>query len=244
MSNFFIDRPIFAWVLAILITLGGLLAVEDLGVQSYPNIAPPQVSVVTRYPGASSSTAEGAVTEVIEQQLTGIDNLLYFNSTTSSSGRVAITLTFRPGTDPDIAAVQTQNQVARAEPRLPPAVLAQGIVVAKANPDTLMAIGLRSENPSIGRDRLNDIIASQVLNPISRVPGVGTTRQFGAEYAMRIWLDPTKLHGYGLSATQVINAIQAQNIQVAAGSLGADPAVPGWGFTANVTGEGLFSTPV
>ena len=130
MSNFFIDRPIFAWVVAILITLGGLLAVEDLGVQSYPNIAPPQVSVVTRYPGASSSTAEGAVTEVIEQQLTGIDNLLYFNSTTSSSGRVAITLTFRPGTDPDIAAVQTQNQVARAEPRLPPAVLAQGIVVA------------------------------------------------------------------------------------------------------------------
>ena len=243
MSNFFIDRPIFAWVIAILITLGGLLAIEDLGVQSYPNIAPPQVSVVTRYPGASSTAAEGAVTEVIEQQLTGIDNLLYFSSTTSSSGRVAITLTFKPGTDPDIAAMQTQNQVARAEPRLPPAVLSQGIVVAKANPDTLMAIGLRSENPSIGRDRLNDIIASQVLNPISRVPGVGTTRQFGAEYAMRIWLDPTKLHGYGLSATQVINAIQAQNIQVAAGSLGADPAVPGWGFTANVTGEGLFSTP-
>lgn len=243
MSNFFIDRPIFAWVVAILITLGGLLAIEDLGVQSYPNIAPPQVSVVTKYPGASSSTAEGAVTEVIEQQLTGIDNLLYFSSTTASNGRVAITLTFKPGTDPDIAAVQTQNQVARAEPRLPPAVLAQGIVVAKANPDTLMAIGLRSENPSIGRDRLNDIIASQVLNPISRVPGVGTTRQFGAEYAMLIWLDPVKLHGFGLSATQVIGAIQAQNIQVAAGSLGADPAIPGWGFTANVTGEGLFSTP-
>ncbi|TAN11329.1 MAG: multidrug efflux RND transporter permease subunit [Burkholderiaceae bacterium] len=243
MSNFFIDRPIFAWVIAILITLGGVLAIDNLGVQSYPNIAPPQVSVVTKYPGASSSTAEGSVTEVIEQQLTGIDNLLYFNSSTASNGRVAITLTFRPGTNPDIAAVQTQNQVTRAEPRLPPAVLAQGIVVAKANPDTLMAVALRSDNPSIDRNRLNDIVASQVLNPISRVPGVGTTNQFGAEYAMRIWLNPAKMHGYGLSATDVINALQTQNIQVAAGTLGADPAVKNWGFTANVAGEDLFSTP-
>ena len=243
MSNFFIDRPIFAWVIAILITLGGVLAIENLGVQSYPNIAPPQVSVVTRYPGASADTTEGSVTEVIEQQLTGIDNLLYFNSTTSSSGRVGITLTFKPGTDPDIAAVQTQNQVSRAEPRLPPAVLAQGIVVAKANPDTLMAVALRSENPAIDRDRLNDIVASQVLNPISRVPGVGTTNQFGAEYATRIWLNPKKMHGYGLSATNVISALQGQNIQVAAGTLGGDPAVKGWGFTANVAGEGLFETP-
>ncbi|OWT54193.1 multidrug efflux RND transporter permease subunit [Candidimonas nitroreducens] len=243
MSNFFIDRPIFAWVIAILITLGGVLAIDNLGVQSYPNIAPPQVSIVAKYPGASASTAEGSVTEVIEQQLTGIDNLLYFSSSTASNGRVAITLTFKPGTDPDVAAVQTQNQVARAERLLPPAVLTQGIVVAKANPDTLMAIALRSSNPAIGRDRLNDIVASQVLNPISRISGVGTTRQFGAEYAMRIWLNPTKMHGYGISATDVINALDAQNIQVAAGSLGADPAVKGWGFTANVAGEGLFATP-
>ena len=243
MSNFFIDRPIFAWVIAILITLGGVLAIDNLGVQSYPNIAPPQVSIVAHYPGASSSTAEGSVTEVIEQQLTGIDNLLYFSSSTSSSGRVAITLTFKPGTDPDIAAMQTQNQVTRAEPRLPPAVLAQGIVVAKTNPDTLMAIALSSDNPTIGRDRLNDIIASQVLNPISRIAGVGATNQFGAEYAMRIWLNPDKMHGYGLSATDVIGALQTQNIQVAAGTLGAAPAVKGWGFTANVAGAGLFSTP-
>jgi multidrug efflux pump len=243
MSNFFIDRPIFAWVIAILITLGGVLAINNLGVQSYPNIAPPQVSIVAKYPGASASTAEGSVTEVIEQQLTGIDNLLYFSSSTASNGRVAITLTFKPGTDPDVAAVQTQNQVTRAERHLPPAVLTQGIVVAKANPDTLMAIALRSSNPAIGRDRLNDIVASQVLNPISRISGVGTTRQFGAEYAMRIWLNPKKMHGYGISATDVINALDAQNIQVAAGSLGADPAVKGWGFTANVAGEGLFSTP-
>ena len=154
-----------------------------------------------------------------------------------------ITLTFQPGTNPDIAAVQTQNQVSRAEKLLPQAVLQQGIIVAKANPDTLMAVALISSNPAIGRDRLNDIVASQVLNPISRIEGVGTTRQFGAEYAMRIWLNPDKMHGYGLSATDVLNAVAAQNIQVAAGTLGADPAVKGWGFTADVSGEGLFSTP-
>ncbi|MGH8235147.1 MAG: multidrug efflux RND transporter permease subunit [Rhodanobacteraceae bacterium] len=243
MSNFFIDRPIFAWVIAILITLGGVISILHLGVQSYPDIAPPEVSISTKYVGASASTAEGSVTEVIEQQLTGIDNLLYFSSSTSSDGRVQITLTFQPGTNPDIAAVQTQNQVSRAEPLLPQAVLQQGIIVAKANPDTLMAVALISDNPAIGRDRLNDIVASQVLNPISRIEGVGATRQFGAEYAMRIWLNPEKMHGYGLSATDVLNAMEAQNIQIAAGTLGADPAVKGWGFTADVAGEGLFSTP-
>jgi len=243
MSNFFIDRPIFAWVIAILITLGGVISIMSLGVQSYPDIAPPQVSISASYPGASASTAEGSVTEVIEQQLTGIDNLMYFSSSTSASGRVQITLTFQPGTNPDIAAVQTQNQVTRAEARLPQAVLQQGIIVAKANPDTLMAVALISNNPAIDRDRLNDIVASQVLNPISRIEGVGTTRQFGAEYAMRIWLDPAKMHGYGLSATDILNAVGAQNIQIAAGTLGGDPAVKGWGFAANVAGEGLFSTP-
>ncbi|HWG10549.1 MAG TPA: multidrug efflux RND transporter permease subunit [Rhodanobacteraceae bacterium] len=243
MSNFFIDRPIFAWVIAILISLGGVISIFSLGVQSYPDIAPPEVSISTKYPGASAGTAEGSVTQVIEQQLTGIDNLMYFDSSTSSSGSVHITLTFQPGTNPDIAAVQTQNQVSRAEKLLPQAVLQQGIIVAKANPDTLMAVALISSNPAIGRDRLNDIVASQVLNPISRIEGVGTTRQFGAEYAMRIWLNPDKMHGYGLSATDVLNAVAAQNIQVAAGTLGADPAVKGWGFTADVSGEGLFSTP-
>ena len=243
MSNFFIDRPIFAWVIAILITLGGVISILHLGVQSYPDISPPEVTISTKYVGASASTADGSVTKVIEQQLTGIDNLLYFSSSTSSDGRVQITLTFQPGTNPDIAAVQTQNQVSRAEPRLPQAVLQQGIIVAKANPDTLMAVALISNNPAIGRDRLNDIVASQVLNPISRIEGVGTTRQFGAEYAMRIWLNPEKMHGYGLSATDILNAVGAQNIQVAAGTLGADPAIKGWGFTADVAGAGLFSTP-
>ncbi|MGH8192425.1 MAG: multidrug efflux RND transporter permease subunit [Rhodanobacteraceae bacterium] len=243
MSNFFIDRPIFAWVIAILIVLGGVISIQSLGIQSYPDIAPPEVSVTTHYPGASASTAEGSVTKVIEQQLTGIDNLLYFSSSTSATGRVSINLTFKPGTDPDIAAVQVQNQVSRALPRLPTEVVQQGVTVAKANPNFLMAVAIRSSDPAIGREQLNDIVAAQILDPISRVAGVGSTRQFGSGYAMRIWLNPEKLQGYGLSATNVLNAVQAQNIQFAAGALGADPATKGWGFTAQVTGSSLFSTP-
>ena len=243
MPSFFIDRPIFAWVVAILISLGGVLAILNLGVESYPNIAPPQVTVNATYPGASADTTEKTVTQVIEQQLTGIDHLLYFSSSSSASGRASITLTFESGTDPDIAQVQVQNKVALATPRLPTEVTQQGVVVAKANAGFLMVVALKSDNPSIDRDRLNDIVASQVLDQISRVPGVGSTQQFGAEYAMRIWLNPDKLQGYNLSATQVFNAITLQNVQFAAGSIGADPAEPGQGLTATVSAEGRFTTP-
>ncbi|WP_329740479.1 efflux RND transporter permease subunit [Dyella sp. A6] len=243
MPSFFIDRPIFAWVVAILISLGGVLAILNLGVESYPNIAPPQVTVTASYPGASAQTTEKTVTQVIEQQLTGIDHLLYFSSTSSSTGQAQITLTFQTGTDPDIAQVQVQNKVSLATPHLPSEVTAQGVVVAKANAGFLMVAALRSDNPSIGRNRLNDIVASEVLDQISRIPGVGSTNQFGSEYAMRIWLNPDKLHGYGLSATDVLNAVEAQNVQFAAGSIGADPAVPGQGFTASVSAEGRFTTP-
>ena len=237
------DRPAFAWVIAILIVMGGVISIFNLGIESYPSIAPPQVMIIAVYPGASASTAESSVTQVIEQQLTGIDNLLYFSSSTSSSGRVQITLTFQSGTDPDIAQVQVQNKVALATPRLPSEVTQQGVVVAKANPGFLMAVALRSDTPTIDQPRLNDIVASQVLDQISRVPGVGSTMQFGAPYAMRIWLDPDKLHGYALSASQVLAAVRGQNVQFAAGALGADPMTRGWGFTANVAGEGRFSTP-
>lgn len=243
MPRFFIDHPVFAWVIAILITLGGVLAIFNLGVESYPSIAPPQIVVTAIYPGASANTTEGTVTQVIEQQLTGIDNLLYFNSTTNSNGMAQITLTFATGTDPDIAQVQVQNKVSLAAPHLPGEVTQQGVTVAKANAGFLMLVALRSDNPNIDLDRLNDIVGSQVLNRISRVPGVGSTQQFGAEYAMRIWLNPDKLHGYGLSATQVLNAVKTQNVQFAAGSLGADPAPKGWGFTATVSAEGRFTTP-
>ncbi|MDW2980958.1 multidrug efflux RND transporter permease subunit [Rhodanobacter sp. KK11] len=243
MPSFFIDRPIFAWVVAILISLGGVLAILNLGVESYPNIAPPSVTVSATYPGASADTTEKTVTQVIEQQLTGIDHLLYFSSSSSSSGHASITLTFESGTDPDIAQVQVQNKVALATPRLPSEVIQQGVVVAKANAGFLMVVALKSDNPNIDRDRLGDIVGSQVLDQISRVPGVGSTQQFGSEYAMRIWLNPDKLQGYGLSASQVLDAIRTQNVQFAAGSIGADPAMPGQGFTATVSTEGRFTTP-
>ncbi|MDL5367239.1 multidrug efflux RND transporter permease subunit [Xanthomonas sp. NCPPB 2654] len=243
MPKFFIEHPVFAWVVAILISLSGVIAILNLGVESYPSIAPPQVTVTATYPGASASTTERAVTQVIEQQLTGIDHLLYFNSSSSSSGTATITLTFETGTNADIAQVQVQNKVSLATPRLPSEVTAQGVVVAKANAGFLAVFALRSENPSVDRSALNDIVGSRVLEQISRVPGVGSTQQFGAEYAMDIWLNPEKLQGYHMSAADVYNAISAQNVQFAAGSIGSDPAPSGQSFTATVSAEGRFSSP-
>ena len=242
MSRFFIHHPVFAWVIAILITLGGVLAIGGLGVESYPNIAPPQVTVSASYPGASAATTESAVTQVIEQQLTGIDNLDYFSSSSSASGRASITLTFQPGTDPDIAQVQVQNKVALATPRLPSEVVQQGVVVAKANPGFLMIAALRSSNPEYDKDALSDLIAARVLDQISRTPGVGSTQLFGGEYAMNIWLNPDKLRGYGLSASQVLAAVRGQNVQFAAGAVGAEPSPEDQAFTATVSAEGRFST--
>jgi multidrug efflux pump len=243
MPNFFIDRPIFAWVVAILITLGGAIAITSLGIESYPTIAPPQVVVSANYQGADASTVEKTVTQVIEQQLNGIDHLAYFSSTSSSNGSAQITLTFEPGTNPDIAQVQTQNKVSLATPRLPTEVTQQGIVVAKANAGFLMVGMLKSDDGSLDSYALNNLLASRVLDQIQRIPGVGSATQFGSEYAMRIWLDADKLHGYGLSAAQALNAVRGQNVQVAAGSLGSEPASNGTGFTATVIAEGRFSTP-
>jgi multidrug efflux pump len=242
MPSFFIDRPIFAWVVAILISLCGTIALLNMGIESYPNIAPPQVTVTANYPGASADTTEKTVTQVIEQQLTGIDHLLYFSSQSSSSGQATITLTFDTGTDPDIAQVQVQNKVSLATPRLPSEVTQQGVVVAKANPDFLMFIALTSNNKAIDGNRLTDIVSSQVLDQIARIPGVGSTRQLGAEYGMRIWLNPDKLRGYGMSATDLQSALASQNVQFAAGSLGTDPAVNGQGFSATVSAEGRFTS--
>jgi multidrug efflux pump len=243
MPSFFIDRPIFAWVVAILITLVGTISVLNMGVESYPNIAPPQVTVTATFPGASAQTMEDTVTKVIEQQLTGVDNLLYFSSASNSNGTATITLSFATGTNPDIAQVQVQNKVSLAQPQLPAAVTQQGVVVAKANPDFLMFVGLISDNPEIDGNRLNDIVGTQVIDQVGRIPGVGSTFQVGSEYSMRVWLNPDKMQGYGLSATDVQNAISAQNVQFAAGSLGADPAPGGQNFTATVSAEGLFNTP-
>jgi multidrug efflux pump len=242
MPSFFINRPVFAWVIAILISLFGIISVHSMGIDSYPDIAPPEVTVTAQYPGASAQTMESTVTQVIEQQLTGIDNLLYFSSNSSSNGQTQIILTFATGTNPDIAQVQVQNKVTLAEPLLPAQVTQQGVVVAKASPDILMFVALQSSNPAIDAGRLSDLLASQIQPNVGRINGVGNTTLLGSEYAVRIWLDPDKLQSYGLSTTQVLNAVTSQNAQFAAGSLGADPAVKGQVFTANVTGDSLFSS--
>ena len=242
MPSFFIERPVFAWVIAILLILFGGIALRSMGVDSYPDIAPPQVTVTANYPGATAATMESTVTQVIEQQLTGIDNLLYFSSTSGSNGQTVITLTFATGTNPDIAEVQVQNKVNLAQPLLPAEVTQQGITVAKASPDILLFIGLYSSNPSIDGARLDDILASQIQPEIARISGIGNTLLIGSEYAVRIWLDPAKLQGYGLSTTEVLNAVEAQNAQFATGALGADPAVKGQGFTATVAGDALFTS--
>src|SRR5579871_2395211 len=213
-----------------------------MGIAAYPDIAPPQVTVTATYPGASAATMESTVTQVIEQQLTGIDNLLYFTSTSNSNGTATITLSFATGTNQDIAQVQVQNRVALAQPLLPAEVTQQGVVVSKASPDILLFVSLGSDNPAIDARRLGDIVASRIQPVLARITGIGNTFLLGSEYAMRIWLDPDKLQGYGLSAVQVVNAINAQNAQFATGSVGADPAVPGQAFTATVSGDTLFSS--
>ena len=243
MPQFFIERPIFAWVIAILITLSGVLCLRQLGIESYPQIAPPQVVVSATFAGANADTGEKTVTQVIEQQLNGIDHLLYFSSTSSSSGGSTITLTFDTGTNPDIAQVQTQNRLSLALPRLPAEVTAQGVTVAKANPGFLTVIALKSDDGSQDSYALNNVIASRLLDPLQRVPGVGSATQFGSEYAMRIWLSPAKLQGYGLAPSAVLNAVRAQNVQFAAGSIGSEPLVTGQGMSATVRAEGRFASP-
>jgi multidrug efflux pump len=241
MPQFFIDRPVFAWVIAIIITLGGVFAIRELPAEAYPDVAPPQVSINATYPGANADVVERTVVQVIEQQLTGIDNLMYFSSS-SSNGGGSITLFFESGTNPDTAAVQTQNRVTLAEPRLPRDVVLQGLQVAKVNSGFLMAVSLRSKDNSVPSDVLNNIVAAQVLDPISRIPGVGQTQQFGAEYSMRIWLNPDKLRSFRMSAADVLARVRGQNVQFATGSLGEQPAVAGQQVVASVSAEAQFSS--
>ena len=241
MPQFFIDRPVFAWVIAIIITLGGVFAIRELPAEAYPDVAPPQVSISATYPGANADVVERTVIQVIEQQLTGIDNLMYFSSSSSNSGG-SITLFFESGTNPDTAAVQTQNRVTLAEPRLPREVVLQGLQVAKVNSGFLMAVSLRSKDNSVPSDVLNNIVAAQVLDPISRIPGVGQTQQFGAEYSMRIWLNPDKLRSFHMSAADVLARVRGQNVQFATGSLGEQPAIQGQQVVAQVSAEAQFSS--
>jgi multidrug efflux pump len=242
MPRFFINRPIFAWVIAIIVMLAGLLAIKTLPVSQYPPIAPPQISIRAVYPGASAQTVQDTVTQVIEQKLNGIDNLIYMSSTSDSAGAVAISLTFRAGTDPNIAQVQVQNKLQLAVPLLPEAVQRQGIQVVKSTRNFLLIVGLVSKDGSMDRNALTDYMVSNIQDIISRLEGVGELQLFGTQNAMRIWLNPIKLNNYRLTSTEVINAIQAQNAQVSAGQFGATPAVPGQELNATITARTLLQT--
>lgn len=237
MAKFFIDRPIFAWVIAIIIMLAGTLAVLQLPVQQYPTIAPPSVRIAAMYPGASAKTLEDTVTQVVEQNMTGIDNLLYMSSQSSSSGSATITLTFAPGTDADIAQVQVQNKLSLAEALLPDEVKRMGLSVTKASSSFLMVVGLVSENGEMTRSDLADYANSYLKDPLSRTTGVGEMRVFGSQYAMRIWLEPEKLNGFGLTPLDVKAAVGAQNSQFAAGQLGGLPAISDQQLNATIIAQ-------
>jgi multidrug efflux pump len=243
MSRFFIDRPVFAWVLAILVMLAGALAVYILPVAQFPPLAPPEVSISATYPGASAATVERTVVQVIEQQMSGLDHLEYMSSQSGSDGSFTITLTFAQGIDPNIAQVQVQNQLQLATPLLPQEVQQQGLSVTKADKNFLLAVGFVSDNGRMSSAAISDFIASHVEDPVSRTPGVGNIQLFGFQRAMRIWLDPAKLDKYALTPLDVANAVKAQNVQLATGELGGLPAVPGQQLDATLLGPSYLQTP-
>ncbi|RTF87705.1 multidrug efflux RND transporter permease AcrD [Serratia marcescens] len=243
MAKFFIDRPIFAWVIAIIVMLAGVLAIMKLPIAQYPTIAPPAVSISANYPGADAKTVQDTVTQIIEQNMNGIDNLMYMSSTSDSSGSVTITLTFESGTDPDIAQVQVQNKLSLATPLLPQEVQQQGLKVEKSSSSFLMVAGFVSDDPNMTQDDIADYVASNIKDPISRSSGVGEVQLFGAQYAMRIWLDPNKLNNYQLTTTDVTSAITEQNNQIAAGQLGGLPPVPGQQLNASIIAQTRLTSP-
>ncbi|HEX5057406.1 MAG TPA: efflux RND transporter permease subunit [Gammaproteobacteria bacterium] len=243
MAQFFIDRPIFAWVIAIIIMLAGALSITQLPVSMYPSIAPPTINVNATYPGASAKVVEDSVTQIVEQNMKGLDGLIYMSSSSESSGRASITLTFDNSVNPDVAQVQVQNKLQLAMPLLPQEVQRQGVGVNKARSGFLLVVGFVSEDNSMTRNDIADYINANIVDPISRVPGVGTLQVFGAQYAMRIWLDPNKLDTYRLTPGDLIAAVQAQNQQVAVGQLGGTPAIPGQQLNATITAQSRLQTP-
>ena len=243
MAKFFIDRPIFAWVIAIILMLAGIASIFNLPIAQYPTIAPPSIQISASYPGASAKTVENTVTQVIEQQMSGLDHLLYLSSTSDDSGTATISLTFAAGTNPDIAQVQVQNKLSLATPLLPSVVQQLGTKVTKSSSSFLLVLAFVSEDGSMNKYDLANYVASNIQDPISRIDGVGTLSLFGTQYAMRIWLDPNKLTNYGLTPVDVSSAIQNQNVQIAAGQLGGTPSVPGQMLQATITEQTLLRTP-
>lgn len=242
MARFFIDRPIFAWVLAIIVMLAGVLSIFSLPVSQYPNIAPPSVVISAVYPGASAKIMADSVTQVIEQRMTGLDNLRYITSTSDSFGNAQITLTFNAEADPDIAQVQVQNKLQLAMPLLPQEVQAQGVDVSKSSAGYLMVLGFVSQDGSLDKNDISDYVASNIQDAMGRVPGVGTVQLFGAQYAMRIWLDPLKLTQYKLTSVDIMASIREQNNQVSTGQLGGSPSVAGQELNATVSAQSRLQT--
>ena len=244
MATFFIERPIFAWVIAIVVMLAGALSIRTLPVSQYPEIAPPSVSVSASYPGASARTLEDTVTQVIEQNMKALDGLLYMSSTSDSAGNASVMLSFQPGTDIDIAQVQVQNKLQLATPMLPREVQQQGLRVNKAMSNLLLVVAFYSEDGSMAELEIADYVVSNILDSVSRVKGVGDIRVLGgAQAAMRIWLDPAKLHSFALTPADVRAAIEAQNAQVSAGELGGTPAIPGQQISATISAQSRLQTP-
>lgn len=237
MAKFFIDRPIFAWVLAIIIMLVGALSILKLPIEQYPNVAPPAIEIQATYPGADAKTLQDSVTQVIEQNMNGIDGLMYMSSSSDSSGTLTLTISFESGTDADIAQVQVQNKLQLATPLLPQEVQQQGIQVKKSSSSFLMVAGFISDDDNMTQNDISDFISSSIKDPISRTKGVGDTQVFGAQYAMRIWMDPHKLNNYNLTPVDVISALNTQNTQVAAGQLGGTPPVPGQQLNASIIAQ-------
>jgi len=242
MPNFFINRPIFAWVIAIMVMLAGLLSIKTLPVSQYPQIAPPQITINAMYPGASAQTVQDTVTQVIEQKLNGIDNLIYMSSTSDATGAVAINLNFKAGTDPNIAQVQVQNKLQLATPLLPQIVQRQGIAVVKSTRNYLLIVGLVSEDASMDRNSLTDYMVSNLQDIVSRLDGVGELMLFGTQNAMRIWVNPAKLNNFHLVTNDVIAALQSQNVQVSAGQFGGLPASKGQQLNATINARALLQT--
>lgn len=243
MAKFFIDRPIFAWVIAIILMMAGALAIWNLPVAQYPTIAPPSVVISANYPGADAKTVQNSVTQIIEQNMNGIDNLMYMSSTSDSSGSASVTLTFQSGTDPDIAQVQVQNKLQLAMPLLPQEVQQQGISVEKSSSSFLMVAGFISEDNTMSQPDIADYVASNIQDPLSRTEGVGDVQLFGSQYAMRIWLDPHKLNNFHLTPLDVIDQIKVQNNQIAAGQLGGMPAVAGQELNASIIAQTRLQSP-
>ncbi|HWQ93369.1 MAG TPA: efflux RND transporter permease subunit, partial [Clostridia bacterium] len=244
LSRFFLERPVFAWVIAIAMMLGGCLAIYNLPVAQYPPIAPPSIAIMARYPGASAKTVEDSVVQIIEQKMTGLENMLYMSATSDSSGTGRLELTFAPQVDPDLAWSKVQNKLQLAMPMLPEVVQRQGVMVSKSTRNYLMVVGLTTtEGSTLNQDDLTDYAVSQIQPSLARVPGVGEVEAFGAQYSMRIWLDPDRLTQFNMTTADVVAGVRSYNVEVSAGQFGGSPAVPGQRLNASIVVQSLLKTP-